>query len=253
MQTFRDTMLVFWRQMSFALKHKQTIIFGLTQPFLFLALFGPLLTRLHFEQGAHVTNSWQVFIPGVLIQLSLFGPGYAGFAIISDKRFGVIERLRVTPASRTALLMGRVLKDVAVLFVQAILVILIGFAFGLRAPVAGILIGLLFVLVISAALASLSYALGLMVRAEDQFAGIITMSTLPNMLLAGYLLPMSLAPEWLNVVSHFTPFRYILDAVRAVFLGQYATTVVLEGAVVAVALAAVCATLGTRTFFRENA
>ena len=46
---------------------------------------------------------------GLLIQLGLFGSTFVGFAIISDWRGGVIERFRVTPISRLAVMSGRVL------------------------------------------------------------------------------------------------------------------------------------------------
>lgn len=45
----------------------------------------------------------------------------------------------------------------------------------------------------------------------------------------------------------------MVEAVRDLFAGHYATAAVLEGTLVSVALAAVCVAVGTRTFARENA
>ena len=51
---------------------------------------------------------------------------------------GVIERMRVTPVSRLALLLGRVLRGRGQLFVfQAVLLVLAALLMGLRAPLAG--------------------------------------------------------------------------------------------------------------------
>lgn len=50
--------------------------------------------------GIPADKLYSFFVPGLLIQLGLFGAAFVGFAIISDWRFGVIERFRVTPASR---------------------------------------------------------------------------------------------------------------------------------------------------------
>ena len=80
-------------------------------------------------------------MPGLLIQLALFGSTFVGFAIISDWRAGMIERYRVTPVSRVAILAGRVLRDVVMLIVQSIVLILAGVAFGLRAPLPAVLMG----------------------------------------------------------------------------------------------------------------
>ena len=54
------------------------------------------------------------------------------------------------------------------------------------------------------------------------------------MLLSGIMLPMTLAPGWLQGVARVSPFRYIIDAMREAFLGHYANTIMLEGVLVAV-------------------
>jgi ABC-2 type transport system permease protein len=108
------------------------LIVGVLQPILYLALFGPLLTRLPAGtlsggSGAGGTaEAYRFFVPGLLIQLALFGSAFVGFAIISEWRAGVIERYRVTPVSRVALLTGRVLRDVVTLIVQSTVLILAG-------------------------------------------------------------------------------------------------------------------------------
>jgi ABC-2 type transport system permease protein len=252
-RTLSDTRLIFLRHMRQTLRSKVAVVFGVMQPLLYLVLFGPLLSELVDVRGFGAGSAWQVFVPGVLIQLALFGAGFVGFGLIADLRSGVVERLRVTPVSRTALLMGRVLRDTAVIAVQGVLLVAVGFALGLRAPAAGVAAGLLFVVSLAVSVASLSYVLALKTRSEDAFAPMLSAVTLPLMLLSGILLPMSLAPGWLDAVSRFTPFRYVVDAARAAFLGDYATAAVAEGALVAAALLVVSVGLGARRFRGENA
>ena len=146
---FSDTMLIFRRQLRLSLRNPAWVIIGLIQPILYLAFFGPLLAKIAIGGvgGVPPNNPYSFFVPGLLIQLGLFGAAFVGFTIIADWRAGVIERFRVTPVSRMALLAGRVLRDVLTLTVQAIVLVLAGPAFGLRAPLAGVLIGLCFVAV----------------------------------------------------------------------------------------------------------
>ncbi|MFI6035997.1 ABC transporter permease [Streptomyces sp. NPDC051315] len=251
MQTLRDTLLVFENQVRFTFRYKITIVMGLVQPVLYLLLFGPLLTKLG-DMG-RPGDTWQTFVPGVLVYLALFGAGFCGFGIIADVRSGVVERLRVTPVSRFALLMGRVAREVVVLLVQSVTIVVVGLLVGLRANLLGVLAALVLVTLLGIALASLSLSLGVALKSEDQFAPLLTSATLPVMLLAGILLPMSLAPTWLDVLSHFNPLRYIVDAIRDLFADHFATWAVLEGTGVAVALAVVCVAVGLRTFGKENA
>jgi ABC-2 type transport system permease protein len=189
----------------------------------------------------------------MLIQMGLFGAAFVGFTIIADWRVGVVERLRVTPVSRLAILTGRLLRDVLTLLVQAVVLVLVGLAFGMRAPVAGMLIGFGFVAVVAVSLAAVSYTVGLLTKSEDVLAPLLNMVVVPIMLLSGILLPMTLGPGWLQGIARATPFRYIIDAMREAYAGRYANPIMIEGILVSVGFAALCLWIASRVFVRENA
>ncbi|SEC33348.1 ABC transporter permease [Streptomyces sp. KS_5] len=240
-----DTALIYGRYLRQSLRSRFALLFGVLMPLLYLLFFGPLLTDLPLGgQG----SSWQMLVPGLLLQLGLFGASFAGFSIIIEKGQGVVERMRVTPVSRLALLLGRVLRDATVFVFQAVLLVLAALAMGLRAPLPGVLIGFAFVALLTVSLASLSYALAMKVRTPQEFGPAINAMTMPMMLLSGLMLPMTLGPRWLDVLSHFIPFRYLVDAVRDAYVGSYATAHMLYGVLVAVAFAALAVTVGTRVF-----
>ncbi|MFV2179797.1 ABC transporter permease [Actinomadura sp. LOL_011] len=149
-----------------------------------------------------------------------------------------------------ALLLGRTLRDVVQLTAQSALLVLLGLAFGLRAPVAGVALGLALVAVLAGALSALSYGLAMHVRTPAEFAAITNTAVMPLMLVSGLLLPMSLAPAWLDGVSHAVPFRYTADAVRQAYLGNYGSGTVAAGAAVTLGFAALAFAAGTRLFRR---
>jgi ABC-2 type transport system permease protein len=256
MTFIRDTLLIFRRQERLALRQPAWVIIGLTQPILYLALFGPLLKGLpttSLGSGSGSGDAYRFFVPGLLIQLGLFGSTFVGFAIISDWRAGVIERFRVTPVSRLAIMAGRVLRDVVTLVVQAAVLVLVGVAFGLRAPVAAVFISFGYIVLIAVGLASVSYAVGLLVKSEDAFAPLVNTVVVPLLLLSGIFLPLTLGPGWLQGIARISPFKYVIGAMRQAYYGQYFNTIVVEGLAVAVGLAVVCLWLGSRVFLRENA
>jgi ABC-2 type transport system permease protein len=251
MHTTRDTLLIFRRHMQHSLREPVWVVIGLINPILYLAFFGPLLTRVanpSFGSG----SSWQVYVPGLLVQLGLFGSAFVGFGLIGEWRMGVIERMRVTPVSRLSLLLGRVLRDVLVLLAQSVLLVAAATVFGLRVPIFGLLIGLWLILLLAISLSCLSYTAALWTKSEDSFAPLLNSITVPLMLLSGILLPISLGPRWLRVICHFNPFYYVVEAIRDTFVGKYLTIAVFEGIVVASALAVFSIALGTRTFQKEN-
>ena len=251
----RDTILIFRRQLRLSLRQPACVIIGLIQPILYLAFFGPLLHSVASGgvPGFPPGNSYSFFVPGLLIQLGLFGAAFVGFNIIADWRYGVIERMRVTPVSRLAILSGRVLRDVVALLVQALVLVLAGVAFGMRAPVGGILVGFGFVAAVAVSLSAISYTVGLLTKSEDVLAPAINMVVVPLMLLSGIMLPLTMAPGWLQGIARATPFRYIIDAMRNAFAGHYLSTIMLEGIAVSVGLAALCLWIAARAFVRENA
>jgi ABC-2 type transport system permease protein len=242
---FHDIALVYGRYLRQSLRSRFALLFGVLMPLLYLFFFGPLLTGLPLgERG----SSWQVLVPGLLMQLGLFGASFAGFSIILEKGQGVVERLRVTPVSRLALLLGRVLREATVFVFQAVLLVLAAVVMGLRAPLPGVLIGFAFVALLTVSLASLSYALAMKLDTPQGFGPAINALTMPSMLLSGLMLPMSLGPTWLDVLSHLMPFRYLVDAVRDAYVGSYTTATMLYGFLVALALTALSVTVGTRVF-----
>jgi ABC-2 type transport system permease protein len=251
-----DTMVIFRRQVRLILREPAFLTFALLQSILYLVLFGPLLKNLPLNGGSEpsgTAEAYRFFVPGLLIQLALFGSTFVGFAIISEWRAGVIERFRVTPISRVSILAGRVLRDVVALTLQSVVLILAGVAFGLRAPLAAILLSFPFVICVAIGLASVSYAVALLLKSEDSFAPLINSVVVPLLLLSGVMLPLNLGPGWLQGIARVSPFRYIIDAMRQFYLGQYWNTLVIEGVCVAIGVAIVCMWLGSRVFVRENA
>ncbi|MFE3902698.1 ABC transporter permease [Streptomyces sp. NPDC059153] len=246
----QDTALIFGRYARQTLRSRFQILFGVLMPLLYLLLFGPLLTNLPLGSRG---SSWQVLVPGLLLQLSLFGALFSGFSIIIEKNYGVVERMRVTPVSRLALLLGRVLRDAALFVFQAVLLVLAALLMGLRAPLAGVLVGFAFVALLTVSLGSLSYAMALKVERPQEFGPIVNSVSMPSMLLSGLMLPMALAPGWLDVLSHFMPLRYPVDAIRDAYIGRYATASMLYGVLVALGFAALAVTVGTRVFRRAGA
>ncbi len=219
MRFLLETRLLLGRSLRGTLRNPIWIMLGLFQPVLYLLLFAPLLDNLKMPGFAH-TNSLNVFTPGLLIMMALFSTGFAGFNVCEDLRSGVIERLRVTPASRVAMLLGMVLRDVITFLVQCMLLVLIAMLMGMTVDPVGILILFGLMTVIAVMMASASYAVGFILKDEGSLAAALNTVTLPLMLLSGVMLPISLAPQILQNIARFTPFSHAVDAARALVNGH---------------------------------
>jgi ABC-2 type transport system permease protein len=253
MKTLRDTWLIFERSVVLTLRNPVWLFFGLMQPFLYLVLFGPLLEKVVRAPGFPAGGAWNVFVPGLLIQIAMFGAGFVGFGLIAELRYGVIERMRVTPMSRVAMLLGRSLRDVVLLCAQAVVLIVIAIPFGLSIDPAAIVVTLGLLALIGLALAPTSYALALWLKSEDAFAPLLNSVLLPLLLMSGILLPMSLAPDWLRTLSGFNPFEHGVEAARALFNGHWGDPQIVIGVAITGVLAVAAVWLGSRAFSRAVA
>ncbi|GAB2868782.1 ABC transporter permease [Nocardioides pacificus] len=253
MTFFRDAAIVFRRQIRMNLRNPAWVLIGVMQPVLYLLLFGPLLKPLVGSFGLETANPYTFLVPGLLVQLGMFGAFFAGFSLIGEWREGVIEAERVTPANRTALLAGRLMRDLLQLLVQALILVGLGYWMGMRGSVGGVVLGVLLTLLVGGACAAASHALALTTKSEDVMAPVINIVMMPVLLLSGILLPMTLGAAWLQRTSDFMPFRWIVDAVRDTFVGDFATSAVLWGTTWAGVLFALSVWWGTAVFRRENA
>jgi ABC-2 type transport system permease protein len=251
MTFWRESFIVFRRQLRMNLRNPAWVIIGMLQPVLYLLLFGPLLTPLVERLGA--TNAYTFLVPGLLVQLGIFGAFFAGFSLIGEWREGVIEAERVTPASRTALLVGRLGRDLLQLLVQALILVLLGLAMGMDASLPGMALGTLITLGVGGACAASSNALALTTKSEEVMAPVINMVMMPVLLLSGILLPMTIGPDWLRRTSDFMPIRHIVDAVRNAFGGDLTGSGLVWGSIWTALLLGLALWWGTATFRKENA
>ena len=137
-------------------------------------------------RGFPTGGAYAVFTPGLLVMIALFGTAYAGFGLVDQIRSGVVERLLVTPASRLAILLGYVARDVVVLLVQSCVIIAIAVPMGLSVSLPGLLVTFAMMVLTGTLMASCSYALALLLKREDTLASVLNTVATPLLLLSGH-------------------------------------------------------------------
>jgi ABC-2 type transport system permease protein len=252
MRTVRDTWLIFRRSLVLTIRQPVWIIFGIMYPVLYLVLFGPLLNGA-VGQAAPGVNAYNWFVPGLLVQIALFGTAFGGFGLIAELRYGVVERMRVTPMSRTAMLLGRSLRDVVILLTQALIMTVLAIPFGLHLDATGIALTFAVLALVALVVAPLSYSAALILKSEDAFAPLVQGIVMPLLLLSGILLPMALAPDWLRFLSSINPLTHAVDAARALFNSDWGNPEIGIGVAITAVLAVVAVWIASRTFGRANA
>jgi len=217
---FRDAYLIGKNELLVQIRNPLWLFFGLFQPIVYLVLFAPFLEGIANTPGFPAGNAIQFFAPGLLIMNVLFGAAFAGFGLIDQLRTGFIERIRVTPVSRLAIVTGLVLKTPLVLLTQSAILLLVAILFfDLQISGTGIIMLAFLLFIIGITMASLSYTIALIVKDEGTLAALTNFFTLPLFLLAGVMLPVEFAPKLLQTLAKWDPFTYAVDASRALMNG----------------------------------
>jgi len=253
MKLFVDIGLLFKRKMLETLRNPIFIIISMTTPIVYLVLFAPLLNHLTGVPGLTPGHALNLFIPGLLVIIAFLSGLFVGYVMIDEVKNGVLERMRVTPTSRFSLLAGRVLRDLVNMTVVVVLFVLIAIPFGYDLNVLGFLVELVLLAMILITTSSLGNALGVILGDEDKLSPIIQGINLPVILLSGMLLPMELAPKWLQVIAHFNPPYYVVEAGRQLQAGHFLNAKVGYAFLFMVPLTVFVVWWATRTFKRSVA
>jgi ABC-2 type transport system permease protein len=189
------------------------------QPVLWLMLFGGVMARVRGVAPGNVPYI-DFLAAGILAQSALFVAIFYGISAIWERDLGVLQRYLVSPAPRTALVVGKALSAGVRALSQALIVYLLALLLGVGINLHPLnILGVAAAIVLGSGLFStLSLIIACIVRTRERFMGIGQILTMPIFFASNAIYPLSLMPAWLSVVSHVNPLTYEVDALRALML-----------------------------------
>jgi len=219
------------------------VIGALAPPVLFWLLIGAGLGPSFHAPGAAPGTSYLAwFFPGVVILILLFTAIFSEISIIEDRREGFLQAVLVSPAPRSAVVLGKILGGTTLALLQSALFLLLGPAAGLRLPSTAALALLAAVLfLLGFALTALACAIAWWLDSTQGFHAIMNLFLIPMWLLAGTLFPAVGVPGWLGAVMRADPLTYGVAALRRALAPADAAG--LPGTGVSLAVTAACAAL----------
>jgi ABC-2 type transport system permease protein len=251
MKLARDTWLTFQYEVGQLVHSPVNIAISLLQPVTYLLLFTPFLKSV--MGASNYGDAYGIYVPLLFAAMGIFSGMFAGFALIGAISQGVIGRIRVTPLSRAGLLLGRELVFVALTAFQAVVVAVVAVVFGLRVPPLNLLLALILLAMMVLIGVSISFALAIFVPNQTALINLTNGVTEPLALLAGVLIPLSVAPLWVRDVALWNPFAWGARGMRAIFEGHIGAQVVWEAGIILAGLATVAVVVSSRLFNREIA
>jgi len=223
MKMLSEIRLMFLRPFMQYLRNPMFLFVNLTTPILYLVLFMPLLKKLS-GPGISSGDVVQLFVPGIIALLFVMAGLFSVFPTIFELNKGLIERFRVTPASRFSLLIGPILMWNAWTFLSSAIIVALSVLFGFHIYIVGLLVFAVLLVLMLTIFAAWATAIAILMKGDiTSISSIISGLNLPTLLLAGVMLPLSLAPSWMRTLAHINPLYYVVEAGRDLSSGHIIT------------------------------
>jgi ABC-2 type transport system permease protein len=228
------------------------LLLGFTiQPIMFVLLF------VYVFGGAIETPGFDYvdyLMPGIIVQSIAFGGFVTALGLAEDLKKGLIDRFRSLPMSRSAVLTGRILADVATNLVQLAVLLGVGLAVGFTffASVPSILAGFGLLLLIGYAFSWVFAFIGLTASSPEAANAYGFTILFPITFISSAFVPPETMPNWLQPIAEHNPFTTMVDAMRALFLDTPAGNDVWLAVVWSLAIVAVFAPLSVWRYRRAT-
>jgi ABC-2 type transport system permease protein len=222
----------------------------LTQPLIWLLLFGALFKAVTDIPGFDGDSYIDFLTPGVVVMLAVSSAGWTGMGFIEDINAGVMDRMLASPVWRGALNLGSVVQSVITVSIQTALILALALLLGAHYTngIGGVLILILVAALLAAAFASLSNGVGVLARQRETLIGAVSLVLLPLTFLSSALMQQDLVPGWIRTVGEFNPVNWAVEAGRSAAMGDLDWGLVAGRVGLLFALVVVSATFATRAF-----
>ena len=218
----RDTWILTVRNLRRYARLPRLIFFSSIQPVMFLLLFnyvfgGSLGTSTHVPGGKYI----DYLLPGILVQMVMFGGVQTGIGLADDMSRGIIDRFRSLPMSRIAVVAGRTIADAIRNLIVILIMIVVGYIIGFRFQSgffnAASMVGL--ALLFGYSLSWVFAYIGMSVKDVEtaQLASFVFI--FPLTFASAVFVAVQTLPTWLQVFVRNQPITFMANAARELALG----------------------------------
>ena len=212
------------------------VLYPLIQLVVFSQLFKDIVQLPGFGGGSYLAY----LAPGQIAFTVFFAVAWSGSNLLYDYRNGYLDKLRIAPVSRYAILAGEFVP----LFVECVVMagIILALSVLLGAPIATGLPGAIGVMLLGGAFgvawSGTSFVPALLTR-NEQATSALSVLFFPIAFMSTAFVPASLMPDWLQVVNAWNPISHVIEAMRSLMtvgfepgiIGRAVASIVIVGLV----------------------
>jgi imidazolonepropionase-like amidohydrolase/ABC-type multidrug transport system permease subunit len=200
--------------LALTMRDRTVLVFNYFFPLIFFFIFGFIL---HAEQGGAIVQ-----IVTMVLTLGILGSGFfgAGMRTVMDREANILRRFKVAPISAAPILISQMVVGLIHYIPVTILMLAMAhFIYGMPVPAnSGSLA--IFVLVGVCAFRAMGSIIGAVANSMQESQIIIQLLYFPMLFLGGATFPISIMPNWLQMVSQFIPTTYLSLGLNGILEGH---------------------------------
>jgi len=200
--------------LALTMRDRTVLVFNYLFPLIFFFVFGFIL---HAEQGGAIVQ-----IVTMVLTIGILGSGFfgAGMRTVMDREANILRRFKVAPITAAPILISQMVVGlVHYIPVTVLMLALAHFLYGMPVPRNwGSLT--IFVLIGVCAFRAMGSIIGAVANSMQESQIIIQLLYFPMLFLGGATFPISIMPNWLQMVSQFIPTTYLSLGLNGILAGH---------------------------------
>jgi imidazolonepropionase-like amidohydrolase/ABC-type multidrug transport system permease subunit len=227
-------------------RDRTVIFFNYLFPLVFFFIFAQLF---HAEQGGAIIQ-----VLTMVISIGILGSGFfgAGIRAVQDRETNVLRRFKVAPISAAPMLVASLITGLLNFLPSVVMMVLLShFIYGMPLPEQWPSL-LIFVALGALAFRSIGLIVASVVNSMQESQIVIQLLYFPMLFLSGTTIPISVMPNWVQVLAQFIPATYLMTGMQSI-LGRKESLAQNGSAAGALLLTTVLATfIGVKLFRWEK-
>jgi imidazolonepropionase-like amidohydrolase/ABC-type multidrug transport system permease subunit len=227
-------------------RDRTVIFFNYLFPLVFFFIFAQLF---HAEQGGAIIQ-----VLTMVISIGVLGSGFfgAGIRAVQDRETNVLRRFKVAPISAAPMLVASLITGLFNFLPSVVMMVLLShFIYGMELPERWPSL-LIFVALGALAFRSIGLIVASVVNSMAESQIVIQLLYFPMLFLSGTTIPISVMPNWVQVIAQFIPATYLMTGMQSI-LGRKENLAQNAAAAGALLLTTVLATfIGVKLFRWEK-
>jgi ABC-2 type transport system permease protein len=198
-------------------RRRSRVLGAIGQPIVIWLFLGAGFGTGVVGDGASGMSYAAFLFPGMLLLITLFSAIFSTISVIEDRRSGFMQGVLVSPASRGAILWGKIAAGATLSFAQAMLFLLFLPWIGVSVSAQGLLLAMLVLLLAAVLLTSLGLLIAWRMSSTQGFHAIMNLLLMPMWVLSGALFPVEGAHPWLAALMRLNPMYYVTSLFHDMF------------------------------------